>query len=193
MDVTDAGIVTLTTWLCNLKAPSDTSVREDGILTWRRPSAWIASFVAASTSFLQKIAVTSESACNSPADSSVWSSSTNNPSARTFTLRIWSSMGSSQCFIPRRIAFNSLMVIVGMTSTVRSPPSKVFTFSSHGIAAMAARKPSTKQRRSLRCLQNARLRLCQLTTNLACPKKLQHTPRAHPRQSPWPTMKGLPL
>ena len=24
------------------------------------------------------------------------------------------------------------------------------------------------------------------------PRKLQHTPRAHPRQSPWPTMKGIP-
>ena len=26
-----------------------------------------------------------------------------------------------------------------------------------------------------------------------CPRKLQHTPRAHPRQCPWPTMKGIPL
>ena len=26
-----------------------------------------------------------------------------------------------------------------------------------------------------------------------CPRKLQHTPRAHPRQSPWPTMKGFHL
>ena len=26
-----------------------------------------------------------------------------------------------------------------------------------------------------------------------CPRKLQHTPRAHPRQSPLPTMKGIPL
>ena len=26
-----------------------------------------------------------------------------------------------------------------------------------------------------------------------CPRKLQHTPGAHPRQSPYPTMKGFPL
>ena len=25
------------------------------------------------------------------------------------------------------------------------------------------------------------------------PRKFQHTPRAHPRQCPWPTMKGIPL
>ena len=25
------------------------------------------------------------------------------------------------------------------------------------------------------------------------PRKLQHTPGAHPRQSPYPTMKGFPL
>ena len=41
--------------------------------------------------------VTSDSSCNNPADSSVWSSSTNNPSTNTFTCRIWRSIGSSQC------------------------------------------------------------------------------------------------
>ena len=30
-------------------------------------------------------------------------------------------------------------------------------------------------------------------THTGCPGKLQHTPRAHPRQSPEPTMKGIPL
>ena len=32
------------------------------------------------------------------------------------------------------------------------------------------------------------------SVHFACPlpRKLQHTPRAHPRQSTWPTMKGIP-
>ena len=119
------------------------------MLTWRKPFAWIVFFFAASTSFLQKIAVTSDSSCNSPADSTVWSSSTNNPSVRTFTLRILCSMGSSQCFFSWSSAFNSSMVVVGNTSTVRSPPSRVFTFSSRSIAAMAARKPSTRKHQRL--------------------------------------------
>ena len=82
--------------------------------------------------------VTSDSACNNPADSSVWSSSSNDPLARTFTLRILRSMGSSHCFFSCSIAFNSWMVFLGVTSTVMTPPSKVFTFSSWGMAAMAA-------------------------------------------------------
>ena len=85
--------------------------------------------------------VASDSAYNNPADSTVWSSSTNNPSASTFTLRIWRSMGSGQCFFSWSIAFNSSIVFVGMASTVRTPPSKVFTFTSQGMAAMATRKP----------------------------------------------------
>ena len=84
--------------------------------------------------------VTSTSACNSPADSSVWSSSTSTPSARTSTLRILCSTGSSQCFISWSIAFNFLIWVVGATLTVRSPPSKVFTFNSHFFAGMAARE-----------------------------------------------------
>ena len=83
--------------------------------------------------------VSSDSACNKPADSSVrWSSSTNNPSARTFTLRILCSIGSSHCFFFWSIAFNSSMVFVGTTWTVRSTPSKVFTFSSRNMAAAAS-------------------------------------------------------
>ena len=145
MAVTESGIATVSIWLQSWKAPVGISVREDGMLTWRRPSAWIASFVAASTSFLWYITVTSDSACNSPADSSVWpSSSTNNPSTRTLTLRIWPAMKSSQCFFSRSIAFNCSMVFAGMTSRVRTPPSKVFTFSWRGIVAMAAKKPSTR-------------------------------------------------
>ena len=86
------------------------------------------------------MAVTSDSECKSPADSSVWSSSTNNVSTRTFTFRIWRSMGSSQCFFSRSIAFNSSMVFVGKTLTVKTPPSKVLTFTSRtGPVAMAAR------------------------------------------------------
>ena len=50
-NVTDSGIATVTTRLHSLKAPAGISVIEDGMLTWR-PSAWMASFVAASTSFL---------------------------------------------------------------------------------------------------------------------------------------------
>ena len=96
--------------------------------------------------------VTSDSACKSPAESSVWWSSTKNPPDRTFTLRILCSIGSSQTFFSWSIAFNSSMVFVGMTSTVRSPPSKVFTFSSRGMAAMAARKPSTRNRQGLGCV-----------------------------------------
>ena len=30
-------------------------------------------------------------------------------------------------------------------------------------------------------------------TTYLSPRQLQHTPRAHPRQSPWPTTKGIPL
>ena len=30
-------------------------------------------------------------------------------------------------------------------------------------------------------------------TTTSFPRKLQHTPGAHPRQSPYPTMKGFPL
>ena len=49
--------------------------------------------------------VTSDSACKSPADSSVWWSSTKNPSDRTFTLRICRSMGSSQSFMKHCLQF----------------------------------------------------------------------------------------
>ena len=136
MALTESGIATVSTWLQSWKAPVGISVREEGMLTWRRPSAWIVSFVAASTSFLWYITVTSDSSFNSPADSTVWSSSTSNPSARTFTLRILRSMGSSQGFFSWSTAFNSSMVLVGMTSTVRSPPSKVFIFTSRSMAAI---------------------------------------------------------
>ena len=95
--------------------------------------------------------VTSDSACNNPAYSSVWSSSTSNPLARTLTLRILCSMGSSQPFFSWSNAFNSLMVVVGTTLTVRSPPSKVFTFTSHCMTAMAARKASTRNLQNVRC------------------------------------------
>ena len=98
--------------------------------------------------------VTSDSACNSPADSSVWSPSISNPSTRTFTCRIWRSVRSSQCFFSRSIAFKSLMVVVCMTSTMRSPPSKVFTFSSRRMTSMAARESSTRYGRRLRCVSN---------------------------------------
>ena len=91
--------------------------------------------------------VTSDLACNSPADSSVWSSSTNNPSIITFNLRILRSMESSQCFFSCSIAFNSWMVFVGMTWTVTTLPSKVFTFS---LLAMAKKTVSEK---NLRCLE----------------------------------------
>ena len=96
--------------------------------------------------------VTADSACNSPANSSVWSPSSSNPSTRTFTCRIWRSVGSSQCFFSWSIAFNSLMVVVCMTSTMRSPPSKVFTFSSRRMTSMAARESSTRYGRRLRCV-----------------------------------------
>ena len=46
--------------------------------------------------------------------------------------------------------------MVGMTSTARTPPSKVFTFSSHGMTAMVARKSSTRNRRRLRCVYKMR-------------------------------------
>ena len=83
--------------------------------------------------------VSSDSACNKPADSSVWwSSSTNNPLARTCTFEILRSIGSWPCFFSWSIAFNSLMVPVGLTLTVRSTPSKVFTLSSQDMAAMAS-------------------------------------------------------
>ena len=83
--------------------------------------------------------VTSDSACNKPADSSVWwSSSINNPTARTFTVQISCSVGSSHCFFLWSIAFNCSTVFVGVTLTVRSTPSKVFTFSSRNMAAMAS-------------------------------------------------------
>ena len=61
-------------------------------------------------------------------------------------------MGSSQCFFSWSIAFNSSMVFVGITSTVMTPPCKVFTFTSRGMVAMAARKPSTRNRQRLRCV-----------------------------------------
>ena len=94
--------------------------------------------------------VTSDSACNSPADSRVWWSSTKNPPDRIFTLRIWRSIGSSQFFFSWSIAFNSWMVLVGMTLTLRSAPFKVFSFSSWAMAVMAAQKPSTRERPRLR-------------------------------------------
>ena len=144
MAFTDSGIAALTTWWHSLKALAGIAVREKGMLTWRKPFTWIASFAAASTSFREYMTVASDSACNIPTDSNVWSSSTSNPSARTFTLRILCSMGSSQCFFSCSIAFNSLMVVFGTTSTVRSPPCRVFNFSSWGMAAMAARKNSTR-------------------------------------------------
>ena len=40
------------------------------------------------------------------------------------------------------------------------------------------------------------LEWCEIKTMFlknSCPRKLQHNPRVHPRQSPWPTMKGIPL
>ena len=85
--------------------------------------------------------VTSDSACKSPADSSVWWSSTKNPPDRTFTLSILWSIGSSQSFFSWSIAFNSWMVLVGMTLTLRSAPFKVFTVSSQGMAAMVTFNP----------------------------------------------------
>ena len=36
-------------------------------------------------------------------------------------------------------------------------------------------------------------RICLKLFPSIIPRKLQHTPRAHPRQSPWPTMKRIPL
>ena len=89
--------------------------------------------------------VTSDSACRSPANSSVWWSSTENPPDRTSTLRIWRSIGSSQSFASRSVAFNSWTVHVGMTSTLRSPPSKVFSFSWRGMTAMACQKSFNKK------------------------------------------------
>ena len=83
--------------------------------------------------------VTSDSACNRPADSNVWWSSTNNPSAKTFPLRSLRSIGSSHCFFFWSIAFNVATLYVGLTLTVRSTPSKVFTFSSRNMAKKTAR------------------------------------------------------
>ena len=35
--------------------------------------------------------------------------------------------------------------------------------------------------------------LIMVNNGMSIPRKLQHTPGAHPRQSPYPTMKGVPL
>ena len=78
--------------------------------------------------------VTSESACNRPADSSVWWSSTNNPLARTFTLRILRTIGSSHCFFFRSIAFNSWMVFCrpDFHCEVNTFQGRDFQFAKHG-------------------------------------------------------------
>ena len=47
-----------------------------------------------------------------------------------------------------------------MTSTVRTPPSKVFTFSSWGMAAMVAKQSSTRNRGRLRCVYKMRGAFC---------------------------------
>ena len=60
-------------------------------------------------------------------------------------------MGSAQCFLSWSIAFNSSIVFVGTTSTVRTPPSKVFTFTSQGMAAIAARNHRRLLCLSLKC------------------------------------------
>ena len=55
------------------------------------------------------------------------------------------------------------MVFVGMTSTVRTPPSKVFIFISRSMTAMAARKPSTHVYVSENVRSNAAQYLGQIT------------------------------
>ena len=103
------------------------------MVTWRKSSSWMSSPVAASTSRLAYITITSFPAHISPADSSVWSSSTNKaPPAKTFTQQSLRSVGSSRCFLATSIAFKSWRVSVGKTSKVSRSPSKVATCSSPG-------------------------------------------------------------
>ena len=50
------------------------------------------------------------------------------------------------CLHASKHPFNSSMVFAGMTSTLRLPPSKVFTFTSRSMAVpMAARKPEVPE------------------------------------------------
>ena len=120
-NVTDSGIATVTTRLHSLKAPAGISVIEDGMLTWM-PSAWMASFVAASTSFLPRRPTNaSVKGRNAPFGAGVChfglgmqqpcklqcgSSCTNSPFAR-----IWRSMGSRQCFFSGK-ALPSILQLV---------------------------------------------------------------------------------
>ena len=141
MVFTDSGIATLTTWWQSSKAPAWIWVRE----VWdveleEAPLHGLPLLLQLQLRFYSKLTVTSDSSCNSPADSSVWSASTSNPpSARTFTLRIL--MLNRDLHNVLLFMKHYLQVFYGGgrhdIQRWRSPPSKVFTFSSHCMTAMA--------------------------------------------------------
>ncbi len=110
------------------------------MLTLRRPSAWIASFVATSTSFLgykQSLPIWQATALQTPV-------SDHHLAIRRPGPLLW---GFGAQWDLHNVSFH-----FALTSRVRTPPSKIFTFTSRGVAAMAARKPSTRNRRRLRCV-----------------------------------------
>ena len=94
-------------------------------------------------------------------------------------------MGSSQCLFSCSIAFKSFMVVVDVTSKVRTPPSKVFTFSLLGMAAMASRKPSTRNRRRLRCVSKMWVALKSTVLPLAANLKVPDTFETQPFETPF--------
>ena len=139
MCVTDSGIVIQSSSSELLKAPSPIFESSEGIFTPKYPCVWTSSSVAVSTSFLVYVTVTSASPSNNPAASSVLASSMMHLSpSNSSALKTFRSIGSSQGCVAMSIVFNSRTVAVTGTSTVNTPPSKVFKLTS--VHDMAGRK-----------------------------------------------------
>ena len=128
--VTESGMVTFTNSVQSLKASLETFVAVWGIFTWQKPWLRTALFVAASISFRLYMTVTSDSACNA-ACLSVWASFSKQLPCKTSTWRIFCSTGSPGDLTSRSIRFSCSTVWIFLTSSVKTPPCKVFTCNSH--------------------------------------------------------------
>ena len=129
ISVTELGMVTFTIFVQSLKAALETFVTVWGIFTWQKACLQTALLVAASISFRLYMTVMSDSACNA-ASLSVWASFSKQLPCKTSTFRIFSSTGLPENF-SRSIRFSCGTVSISLTSSVKTPPCKVFTCNSH--------------------------------------------------------------
>ena len=129
ISVTESGMVTFTNSPQRKKASPDTFVTPWGIFTWQNSCAGTSFRVAAWISFRLYMTVTSDSASKA-APLSVWASFSKQLPCKTSTFRIFWSTGSPGYF-SRSICFSCSTVWISLTSTVKTPPCKVFTCNSH--------------------------------------------------------------